>query len=52
MRLLRCSLIFNLHWIEMTLVVQRDRSREEGEPEVKGSGEAEESGEWVEEWTE
>ena len=31
------------------LAVQRDRSREEGEPEVEGSGEAEESGEWAEE---
>ena len=50
--LLRCSMIFNLHWIEMTLVVWRDWSREEGELEVKGLGEAEESGEQVEERTE
>ena len=51
-RLLRRSIIYNLHWIEMTLVVWRDWSREEGEPEVEGSGEAEESGEQAEEWTE
>ena len=35
----------------MTLAVWRDQSWEEGEPEVKGSGEAEESGERAEEWT-
>ena len=51
-RLLCHSIIYNLHWIKMMLVVQRDQSQEEGEPEVKGSGEAEELGEWVEEWTE
>ena len=50
--LLHRSMIYNLHRIEMMLVVWRDQSREEGEPEVKGSGEAEESGEWVEERTE
>ena len=49
MRLLRRSMIFNLHRIEMMLVVWRDRSQEEGEPEVEGSREAEESGEWAEE---
>ena len=43
------SVIYNLRWIEMTLAMQRDRSREEGEPEVKGSGEAEELGEQAEE---
>ena len=48
-QLLRRSLTFNLRWIKMTLVVQRDRSQEEGEPEDEGSGEAEESGEWAEE---
>ena len=36
----------------MTLAVQRDGSRVEGELEVEGSGEAEESGEWEEERTE
>ena len=51
-RLLHRSMIFNLHWIKMTLAVQRDQSQEEGEPEVKGSEEAEELGEQVEEWTE
>ena len=51
-RLLRCSMTYNLRWIEMMLVVQRDRSQEEGELEVKGLGEAEELGEWPEEWTE
>ena len=50
-RLLRCSVIFNLRQIEMMLV-WRDQSWEEGEPEVKGSGEAEESGEQAEEGTE
>ena len=48
-RLLHRSMVYNLRWIEMMLAVMRDRSWEEGEPEVKGSGEAEESGEWVEE---
>ena len=33
----------------MTLAVRRDRSWEEGELEVEGLGEAEESGEWAEE---
>ena len=33
-RLLRCSMTYNLHWIEMTLAVQRDRSWESGELEV------------------
>ena len=42
-------MVYNLHRIEMTLAVMRDWSREEGELEVEGSGEAEESGEWVEE---
>ena len=51
-RLLCHSIIYNLRWIKMMLVVQRDQSWEEGEPEVKGSGEAEELGEWVEEWME
>ena len=48
-RLLHCSMVYNLRQIEMTLAVRRDRSQEEGEPEVEGSGEAEESGEWAEE---
>ena len=43
---------YNLRRIEMMLVVQRDWSWEEGEPEVEGSGEAEESGERAEERTE
>ena len=50
--LLHWSVIYNLHWIEMTMVVWRDWSREEGEPEVNGLGEAEELGEQVEEWME
>ena len=41
--LLRQSMIYNLCWIKMMLTVRRDRSWEEGEPEVEGSGEAEES---------
>ena len=45
MQLLHRSMTYNLRQIEMTLAVWRDWSREEGEPEVKGSGEAEESGE-------
>ena len=49
MWLLCRSVIYNLHWIEMMLVVWRDWSREEGELEVEGSGEAEESGEQVKE---
>ena len=47
--LLRHSMIFNLRRIEMMLVVWRDQSQEEGDPEVEGSREAEESGEWAEE---
>ena len=50
--MLHQSVIYNLHRIKMTLAVRRDWRREEGEPEVEGSGEAEESGEWVEERTE
>ena len=50
--LLHCSMIYNLRRIEMMLAVWRDQSREEGEPAVKGSGEAEELGERVEERTE
>ena len=42
------SMIYNLSRIEMTLAVWRDQSQEEGEPEVEGSGEAEESGDWAE----
>ena len=42
-------MVYNLCWIEMTLAVRRDRSREEGELEVKGSGEAEELGGQAEE---
>ena len=42
-------MIYNLHQIEMSLAVQRDWSQEEGEPEVEGSGEAEELGGQVEE---
>ena len=49
MQLLHRSMIYNLRQIEMTLAVQRDRSQEEGEPEVKGPEEAEELGERVEE---
>ena len=45
-------MVYNLHRIEMMLAVQRDRSWEEGELEVEGSGEAEELGEWAEERTE
>ena len=52
MQLLRQSVVYNLCWIEMMLAVWRDQSWEEGEPEVEGSGEAEELGEWVEEWME
>ena len=51
-QLLRRSMIYNLCRIEMTLVVQRDWSQEEGEPEVGGSGGAEESEGQVEEWVE
>ena len=45
-------MVYNLHWIEMMLAVWRDQSQEEGELKVEGLGEAEELGEWVEEWTE
>ena len=45
-------MVYNLRWIEMMLAVWRDQSQEEGELEVEGLGEAEESGEWVEEWME
>ena len=51
-RLLHWFMIYNLHWIEMTLVVRRDRSQEEGELEVEGLGEAEELGGQAEEWAE
>ena len=52
MWLLCWSVIYNLHQIEMMLVVWRDWSQEEGEPEVRGSGEAEESEGQAEEWAE
>ena len=42
MQLLCQSVTFNLRRIEMMLAVRRDWSWEEGEPEVRGSGEAEE----------
>ena len=42
------SVIYNLQQIKMTLAVRRDLSQEEGEPEVWGSGEAEELGGQVE----
>ena len=51
-RLLCCSIVYNLRRIEMMLAVRRDRSQESGELEVEGLGEAEESGERAEEWTE
>ena len=44
--------IYNLHQIEMMLVVWRDWSQDEGELEVRGSGEAEELEGQVEEWAE
>ena len=47
--LLHRSMIYNLRQIKMSLVVQRDWSRDEGELEVEGSGEAEELGGQVEE---
>ena len=50
--LLHWWMIYNLQQIEMTLVVWGDQSQEEGEPEVGGSGEAEESEGQVEEWVE
>ena len=50
--LLHCSIIYNLRRIKMMLAVRRDRSQEEGEPEVKGSEEVEELGEGAEEQTE
>ena len=37
-------MIYNLHQIKMSLAVQRDWSQEDGDLEVKGLGEAEESG--------
>ena len=43
MQLLHQSVIYTLHQIKMMLVVWRYRSQEEGEPEVGGSGGAEES---------
>ena len=52
MQLLHWLVIYNLRQIEMSLAVQRDRSQDEGEPEVWGSGEAEESEGQVEEWAE
>ena len=45
-------MVYNLRRIEMLLVIRRDRSREEGELEVEGSGEAEESGGQAEEQAE
>ena len=51
-RLLHQSVIYNLHWIKMSLVVWREWSWDEGEPEVRGSGEAEESEGQVEEQAE
>ena len=47
LRLLHCLLVHNLCQIEMTLECQG--GQEEGELEVGGSGEAEESEEWAEE---
>ena len=50
---LLCQLVtYNLWQIEMVLVVWRDRSWQGGEPEVGGSGEADESEGQVEEWAE
>ena len=49
---LRQSMIYNLWQIKMSLAVWRDRSRDEGELEVGGSGEAEESEGQVEEQAE
>ena len=46
------SVIYNLHRIEMSLAVWRERSWDEGEPEVGGSGEAEEPEGQAEEWVE
>ena len=34
-RLLRCSMVYNLHRIKMMLAVRRGQSQEEGEPEVE-----------------
>ena len=45
-------MIYNLHQIKMMLAVWRDQNQEEGEPEVRGSGEAEESEGQAEEWAE
>ena len=52
MQLLHQLVTYNLHRIKMTLAVQREQSWEEGELEVWGSGEAEESERQVEEWAE
>ena len=41
-----------MHRIELTLGVWREQSQDEGEPEVRGSGEAEESEGQVEEQAE
>ena len=48
--LLHCLMVYNLWHIEMSLAIRRDQSQESGEPEVEGSGEAEELGEQAEEW--
>ena len=48
-QLLHWSVVYN---IEMILAVWRDWSQDEGEPEVGGSGEAEELEGQVEEWAE
>ena len=50
--LLHWLVVYNLHWIEMMLAVWGDWSRDEGEPEVRGSEEAEESEGQVEEQAE
>ena len=52
MRVLRWLVIYNLQRIKMTLAVWKDWSWEEGEPEVRGLGEADESEGQVEEWAE
>ena len=43
-QLLCRSMVYNLQCVEMSLAIRRDWSREEGELEVEGLGEAEESG--------
>ena len=50
--LLHHLMVYNLWSIEMSLAIRRVRSWEEGELEVKGSGEAEESGGQAEEQAE